>query len=241
MQLIPAMDIIDGEVVRLAQGNYDRKKVYSTDPIKTAREFAKAGVSRLHLVDLTGAKAGQVAHQELFGAIKKETGCVIEAGGGIRSRKEIEMLCRAGMDPETDFFMLGSLPFKNEKEFQAIAEEYGSQILLTVDVWARSVRIAGWQEEAGEEVLPFLGRMQSAGVKNFLVTQIQRDGMLSGPDRELYREICQEYGDISVIVSGGVASMDDLKDLPAGVAGVIIGRAFYENRITLNDIRSYVK
>lgn len=238
MQLIPAMDIIDGEVVRLSQGDYNRKTVYSSDPVETAADFKSAGVGRLHLVDLSGAREGRVVHADLFGKIKRETGCVVEVGGGIRSRGDVELLYKAGIEAD-DFIMIGSLPFKDPEEFEAMAKEIGPQILLTVDVWGREVRISGWMEDAGSEVIPFIERMKQSGIHNYLVTQIERDGMLSGPDTALYEEICKAHPAISVIVSGGVASMDDLKGLPAGVGGVIVGRAYYENKITLEDIRSY--
>lgn len=243
MQLIPAMDIIDSEVVRLVQGDYTRKIVYSKEPLEVARRFAEAGVKRLHLVDLSGAKKGEVVHADLFGKIKQETGVVVEAGGGVRSLDDVKRLFDAGLDPKSDFIMIGSLPFKDPDEFQKIMQEYGPRVLLTVDVWGREVKISGWQEGTSRQITGFMKEMASNGVKNFLVTQIQRDGMLSGPDIELYEELNREAPGLRVIVSGGVSSMSDIQNFPAlqNIAGSILGRAFYDEKITLAEISAYIK
>ncbi|MES0490621.1 MAG: HisA/HisF-related TIM barrel protein [Leptospirales bacterium] len=240
MLVIPAMDIIDSEVVRLTQGDYNRKTVYSDDPLETAKRFQQAGVKKIHLVDLSGAKLGSPVHASLFGQIRTQTGVAIEAGGGVRFLADVDALFEAGLQLDTDQVMIGSLPFKNREEFVLIQKKYAAQILLTVDVWDREVKISGWQEETGQDIFSFIQEMKDSGITSFLITQIKRDGMLNGPDIELYQEIDDRFTDISVTVSGGVSSVKDMTDFPKmkTVTGIILGRAFYENHVTLDDIKN---
>jgi len=241
VQLIPALDIIDGCVVRLSQGDYEKKTVYSENPADVALQFKRAGVKRLHLVDLDGAREGKPVHAELFGEIKKQTGCVIEAGGGIRSLEDFERYFQCGLNVEEDFIMIGSLPFKDPEAFYEIQKKYLRNILLTVDVWERNVKISGWKVDTNILISDYLEKMVHMGISNILVTQIKRDGMLTGPDTDLYKEISAKFPSLKTIVSGGVSTLDEAPMLNsiAGVDGFIVGRAFYENKITLEGIRGY--
>jgi phosphoribosylformimino-5-aminoimidazole carboxamide ribotide isomerase len=241
MQLIPALDIIENCVVRLTQGDYEKKKIYSENPIEVAVKFKEAGVKRLHLVDLDGAREGRPVHAALFGEIKKQTGCIIEAGGGIRTLKDFELFFQPGLNFEEDFVMIGSLPFKDPAAFQEIKEKYSRNILLTVDVWERNVKISGWKVDTNIHILDYLEKMEKIGISNILATQIKRDGMLTGPDLDLYKEISASFPSFKIIVSGGISTIDEapvLKSI-AGVDGFIVGRAFYENKITFDDIRNF--
>jgi phosphoribosylformimino-5-aminoimidazole carboxamide ribotide isomerase len=241
MHLIPALDIIENCVVRLTQGDYDKKKVYSENPLDMALGFRDAGVKRLHLVDLDGAREGKPVHIALFGEIKKKTGCIIEAGGGIRSIANLEDYFQAGLNVNEDFVMIGSLPFTDPDAFYEIKEKYLRNILLTVDVWDRSVRISGWKVDTNIHISDYLRKMESMGVSNILVTQIKRDGMLTGPDIDLYKEISNNFPSFRIIVSGGISHIGEVPGLKkiAGVNGFIVGRAFYENKITYRDIQDF--
>ncbi|MDH5719159.1 MAG: 1-(5-phosphoribosyl)-5-[(5-phosphoribosylamino)methylideneamino]imidazole-4-carboxamide isomerase [Spirochaetia bacterium] len=238
MQIIPAIDLIDNKVVRLSQGDYKQKVIYSDNPVETAKIFAEHGFKRLHIVDLSGAKEGKIIHANLVAEIKKETGCIIETGGGIRSLDDVETLWKAGLNPDEDFIMIGSLPFKNKEEFNRILENYKKNILMTVDVWGTDVKISGWMEDTNMQVVPFLKEMKDLGINNFLITQIQKDGMLEGPDFQLYEEVLSKVADINVIASGGVSSTKDFERLSKikGLSGAILGRAFYDNKISLDEL-----
>lgn len=241
MHLIPALDIIDNCVVRLTQGDYNQKKIYSSDPEQVAEKFRQAGVTRLHLVDLDGAREGKPVHTRLFGEIKQRTGCIIEAGGGVRSIQDFEMYFQNGLKINEDFVMIGSLPFTDPVAFDEIRKKYLKNILLTVDVWERNVKISGWKVDTNIHIREFLESMAKIGISNILVTQIKRDGMLSGPDLELYKEISQEFPAFSVIVSGGISTMEEVPAMQgiSGIKGFIVGRAFYENKISFDDILKF--
>lgn len=241
MLIIPAIDILNGQAVRLQQGDFNKVIVYHDQPEQVAKIFAQSGIRRIHLVDLSGAKQEETVALELFAKIKKASECTIEAGGGIRSYAQVEEFFQH-LDEKQDKVMIGSLPFVNRKEFLKIARRYAKSILLTVDVWQRQIRIKGWQEQTPQNLFSFLREMQSLGIESFLITQIQRDGMLTGADVSLYQEIIQEIPDIKLIASGGVASMQDfitLSQLPQ-VKGAILGRAYYENKITLSQVQEFI-
>jgi len=241
LNLIPAMDLLDNRAVRLEQGDYNKVTVYFEDPAALSLEFEKAGIKKIHLVDLSGARKGIPQHLSLFGEIKKKTGLVIEAGGGIRSFQDAERYFENGLVPGVDQVMIGSLPVKNKTEFGKVVAKYRESILLTVDVWGEDVRISGWAEDTGIDIISFMKQMRDQGIDHFLVTQIKRDGMLNGPDIDLYRKIDQNFRGISVTVSGGVSSMEDITGFPDldTVSGIIIGKAFYEKKITLQQLQSY--
>ncbi len=246
MIIIPALDIIDKEVVRLSQGDYARKVVYHNHPVELARRFCSlAKIHRLHLVDLSGAKSGTPEHAELFGKIRRETNCILEAGGGIRTVADAEKYFDPygnALDANKDFLMIGTLPVKNPEEFGRILERFPGRILLTLDVWEEELRISGWQESAGMMLFPFLEKMIALGVRDYLITQIRKDGMLLGPDFPLYRKVLEAFPEIRLTASGGVSSLEDLRELEKipGLYGAILGRAFYEDRITLKDLGEYL-
>lgn len=242
MLIIPAIDILNGQAVRLQQGDFNQATVYHDHPEEVAVAFAQNGVKRIHLVDLSGAKAEKSVALQTFAKIKEATSCVIEAGGGIRTLDEVENFF-SHLDDRQDKVMIGSLPFTNEKEFLKICERYANSILLTVDVWQEQIRIKGWQEKTEQNLFLFLQRMMKLGINNFLVTQIKRDGMLSGPDVSLYKKILQEIPSIKLIASGGVSSMKDMEELSqiAGIEGAILGKAYYEKKVSLEQVREYIE
>jgi len=241
MHLIPALDIIENHVVRLTQGDYNQKKIYSEDPVGVALKFKDAGVDRLHLVDLDGAREGKPVHIPLFGKIKEKTNCIIEAGGGIRNISDFENYFQCGLNINEDFIMIGSLPFLDPDSFQEILEKFSKNILLTVDVWERNIRISGWKVDTNIHIIEYLAKMEKLGISNILVTQIKKDGMLSGPDMDLYSEIAASFSSFRVIVSGGISGMEDVSKMRkvTGLEGFIVGRAFYENKISIEEIRDY--
>lgn len=241
MLIIPAIDILNGQAVRLQQGDFDKVTVYHDHPEELAVTFAQSGIRHLHLVDLSGAKQEQTVALKLFAKIKELSQCTIEAGGGIRSYEQVENFFQH-FDTSQDKVMIGSLPFTNRREFLKIANRYAKSILLTVDVWQRQIRIKGWQEQTSQDLFDFLQEMQLAGIENFLITQIQRDGMLNGPDVFLYQEIIQKIPNIKLIASGGVSKIQDFIDLLpfSQIEGAILGRAYYENKITLPQVQEFI-
>lgn len=240
MLIIPAMDLIDNQVVRLEQGDYSKVTVYHREPLTLAKQFYEAGISRLHLVDLSGAKAGKPVHTQLFNEIKQATNVVIEAGGGLRSLSQVTNLFTNGLVPKKDFAMIGSLPFLNRAEFNKICDEYPQSILPTIDVWGTEIRIAGWQKDSGTQIFDFINEMLMMGLTEFLVTQIKKDGMMSGPDYQLYQELLKKSPSARFIASGGVSCVDDLKKLrDAGLYAAILGKAFYEGKVTLDDVAQF--
>lgn len=242
MIIIPALDLIDNCAVRLTQGDYKQKTIYSENPVDLAKSFCSLrNIQRLHLVDLSGAKAGSPRHTRLISQIKKETNCIIEAGGGIRSLENADSFFNEGaLDDQKDYLMIGTLPVKNPDEFERILNKYTGRILLTLDVWGEELKISGWQEETGIHLYDFMERMISLGVGDYLITQIKRDGMMNGPDFNLYENVLRRFPGIRLTASGGVSSIDDFKQLNEipGLYGAILGRAFYENKITLDDLRN---
>lgn len=237
MLIIPAMDLIDNQVVRLEQGDYQKKTVFSDNIIETAHAFKKAGFKRLHLVDLSGAKAGKPEHASVIGKVASQLNMTIEAGGGIRTVEDFDLLYNSGLDRSRDFVMIGSLPFKNRPVFDQILDDTKGNVLLTVDVWGEEVKISGWQEATSVNLFTFLQQMIDAGIQDFLVTQIKKDGMLAGPDFELYEKILEQFSSIRLIASGGVASVEDLQKLSQikNLYGAILGKAYYSQRIPLSD------
>lgn len=241
MLLIPAIDILNKQVVRLRQGDFQQVQVYSNDPVATAVDFAHSGVKHLHLVDLSGAQQQRSLSLDIFARIKQATSCSIEAGGGIRSLGDAENFF-ARLDTKTDKIMIGSLPFTDADEFFKIVQKYAASILLTVDVWGEEIRIKGWQEKSSVNLFEFLQNMLSLGIENFLVTQIRLDGMLSGPDIKLYRKILQKFPKIKLTASGGVSDMQDFTELSQlkNIQGAILGKAFYEGKVSLADIKNFL-
>ncbi len=240
MKLIPALDILDGKVVRLKQGDYAQVTVYHERPLDLAWSLADHGAERLHLVDLMGSKTGRICEGKLFTEIRRTVNIPCEVGGGIRSRDDFSYYFDNGFALAKDFVMVGSLPFIDRPAFDAIVAEFGPSLLMTVDAWGDEVKHSGWLKDSGYKVETLLREMTALGVQNFLVTQIRKDGMMQGPDFELYAGLQKLFPAINLIASGGVSSMDDLEALQKQkLYGAIIGKAFYEGKITAPMIRDF--
>jgi len=241
MKLIPALDLYDGKVVRLEQGDYNKIKVYHEKPVDLAFYFADHGVDRLHLVDLRGSKEGKICEGRIMTEIRRTVNIACEVGGGIRSRDDAQYFFDHGFSQGKDFIMIGSLPFTDRSAFDKIAEDFAQSILMTVDVWGREVKHSGWLKSAGTQVFDLIGDLEKMHLKNFLVTQIKKDGMLTGPDFELYEELQSRFPAVKLIASGGVSSMKDLEQLAEkNLFGAIIGRAYYEHKITAQAIKDFI-
>ena len=239
MQIIPAIDLLESKVVRLSQGDYNKVKIYSDSPLSIAQEFADHKFARLHIVDLSGAKNEKPFHTQLIHDIKQATNCQIEMGGGIRTYSQVKHIFDTCLDHETDYVMLGSLPFKDSDEFEKIVVDYANNILLTLDVWGESIRISGWREDAKKNIFEYISKFRKEFIINsFLVTQIKSDGLLDGPDIPLYQKLLAENPHINLIASGGISSVEDIKKLAqvTNVDGIVVGKAIYEKKISLDEI-----
>lgn len=233
--IIPAIDIIDGKCVRLTQGDYEQKKIYNENPLEVAKEFEDAGVKRLHLVDLDGAKKGQVVNWKVLEAVAGKTGMVVDFGGGIKRDEDIRVVFEAGAKLAT----IGSVAVKQPELFFSWVEEYGAEkIFLGADVKDEMIAVGGWLETTGVSVFDFLRGNMEKGVKEIFCTDIAKDGLLQGPSTELYKKIIAELPGIRLTASGGVSEMADVEALrDAGLAGVIIGKAIYEGRIQMSELK----
>lgn len=236
IELIPAIDIIDGKCVRLTKGDYGQKKVYNDDPVAQAKEFEKLGMKRLHVVDLDGAKAKHVVNVDVLRGITAATGLKVDFGGGIKSDDDIEKAFAAGVSLVT----IGSIAVSQPDTFMRWLDRYGAdKVILGADVRNGLVSINGWKEDTSEKLLPFLARYVKAGVKNVLCTEISRDGTLSGPSTDLYREVMEAFPGIHLIASGGVGRNEDIIELDeAGIPAVVFGKAWYEGKINLEELKA---
>ena len=234
IELIPAIDIIEGKCVRLTQGDYNSKKIYNENPVEVAREFADYGIRRLHIVDLDGAKSQHVVNHKVVEQIRQATDLVIDFGGGIKSDEDLRKAFGAGASMVT----IGSLAVKEPATFLRWLSLFGSEhIILGADVKQGNISINGWQEEDGEQLVPFVRRYVDNGVKQVLCTDISKDGMLQGPSVDLYRQLLSTFPDLYLIASGGVSCIDDIKALDAaGVPAVVFGKAIYEGKINLSEL-----
>ncbi|MBR3454472.1 MAG: 1-(5-phosphoribosyl)-5-[Bacteroidaceae bacterium] len=234
IELIPAIDIIEGKCVRLTQGDYNCKKIYNENPVEVAREFADYGIRRLHIVDLDGAKSQHVVNHKVVEQIRQATDLLIDFGGGIKSDDDLHKAFDAGASMVT----IGSLAVKQPETFLRWLSLFGSEhIILGADVKQGNISINGWQEEDGEQLVPFVRRYVDKGVKQVLCTDISKDGMLQGPSVDLYRQLLSTFPDLYLIASGGVSCIDDIKALDAaGVPAVVFGKAIYEGRINLSEL-----
>ena len=235
IEIIPAIDIIDGKCVRLSQGDYTRKIIYNEDPLEVAKMFEDSGIQRLHLVDLDGAKAHHIVNYKVLERIALNTKLVIDFGGGLKSDKDLEIAFEAGAAMITG----GSIAVKSPETMVSWIENFGSdRIILGADVANRKIAVSGWKEDSGLDLFTFISKWQKKGIDKVISTEISRDGMLQGPAIQLYKEILQQNPDIYLIASGGVGSAQDVLDLEKiGVPAVIVGKAIYEGRITPADIR----
>ena len=234
IELIPAIDIIGGQCVRLTKGDYDQKTVYRDSPAEVAKEFEEIGFKRLHVVDLDGAKSKHIVNSDVLNRITTDTQLVVDFGGGIKTDEDIEKAFAAGASMVT----IGSIAVTNPDLFMGWVEKYGAKrIILGADVRHGKISINGWKEDSSEDLLPFLKKYVDAGVKNVLCTEISKDGTLTGPAIELYMSMMAAYPELHLIASGGVSSIDDIKALEtAGIPAVVFGKAIYEGKINLKEL-----
>ncbi len=237
IEIIPAIDIIGGKCVRLSQGDYDRKTVYNENPLEVARMFEDAGLKRLHLVDLDGAKAKHIVNYKVLEQIASITNLVIDFGGGLKSDEDLKVAFESGAAMVTG----GSIAVKEPEIFLSWLEKFGSEkIILGADAKDGNIAVSGWQESTELSVIEFIAEFHEKGISKVISTDISRDGMLTGPAFELYAEIMETLPKVEIIASGGIASMDDIYKLAEmGVSGVITGKAIYEGKISLKDIERY--
>ena len=223
IELIPAIDIIGGQCVRLTKGDYDQKTVYRDSPAEVAKEFEQIGFKRLHVVDLDGAKSKHIVNSEVLRRVTTDTQLFVDFGGGIKTDEDIEKAFAAGASMVT----IGSIAVTDPDLFMGWLEKYGAEhIILGADVRHGKISINGWKEDSAEDLLPFLKKYVDAGVKNVLCTEISKDGTLTGPAIELYQSIMAAYPGLHLIASGGVSSIDDIKALEAaGIPAVVFGKA----------------
>ena len=233
IELIPAIDIIGGQCVRLTKGDYDQKTVYG-NPLDMALEFERIGFSRLHVVDLDGAKSKHIVNHKILEEITKETSLKVDFGGGIKTDEDIEKAFVSGAEMVT----IGSIAVTMPERFMGWLRKYGPErIILGADVRNGKISINGWKEDSAEDLLPFLKKYIDAGVKNVLCTEISKDGTLAGPAIELYQKVMDAYPQLHLIASGGVSSIDDIKALDnAGIPAVVFGKAIYEGRLDLRQL-----
>ena len=238
IELIPAIDIIDGKCVRLVQGLYEQKTIYDDQPLSVARHFAGLGVRRLHLVDLDGAKAGRVVNLEILRSIARETSLVIDFGGGVKSDRDIASVFDAGADMVT----AGSIAVRDRSMVEAWLAKYGPEkIILGADTRHGKISINAWQEDTSLDIFEFVQEYMDLGIFRLICTDINRDGMLGGTALELYRALKIRFPRLEVIASGGVSGMGDILELEKeGIDGVIFGKAFYEGKITSQEIKAYI-
>ena len=236
IELIPAIDIIGGQCVRLTKGDYDQKTVYSDSPATMAKEFEALGFQRLHVVDLDGAKSKHIVNDVVLKAITTETNLTVDFGGGIKTDEDIEKAFASGAAMVT----VGSIAVTQPELFMGWLSTYGAErIILGADVRHGKISINGWKEDSSEDLLPFLRKYVDAGVKNVLCTEISKDGTLAGPAIDLYRRIMETYPELHLIASGGVSSKEDIEALDAaGIPAVVFGKAIYEGRIDPREVRS---
>lgn len=234
IELIPAIDIINGQCVRLTKGDYDQKTVYRDSPAEVAKEFEEIGFRRLHVVDLDGAKSKHIVNCEVLRRVTTETHLTVDFGGGIKTDEDIEKAFAAGAAMVT----VGSIAVTQPDRFMGWLEKYGPErMILGADVRHGKISINGWKEDSSEDLLPFLRKYIEAGVRTVLCTEISKDGTLSGPAVHLYSEVMEAYPELHLIASGGVSSLDDIKALDAaGIPAVVFGKAIYEGRIDLREL-----
>lgn len=238
IEIIPAIDMIEGKCVRLTQGDYATRKVYNEDPQEVAKAFEDAGIRRLHVVDLDGAKAGHIVNYRVLEKLAGHTSLVIDFGGGLKQTKDVEIAFDCGAQMVTG----GSIAVKDPETFTAWIARFGSErIILGADAKDRRIAINGWEEATDAELLPFIQKYREQGIEKVICTDISRDGMLEGPAVDLYKEILEAVPEIYLIASGGVSSIADIEKLAeANVPAVIFGKALYEGRITLKELERFV-
>jgi len=239
IEIIPALDILDGKCVRLSQGDYDQKKVYNDDPLEVAKQFEDHGLNRLHLVDLDGAKANRIINYKILERIASRTSLIIDFGGGLKSDNDLQIAFDSGAKMATG----GSIAVKNPETFQHWIDKFGNEsIILGADCRNNRIAVCGWKENTEEDIFSFIGNWRKHGIYKVICTDISKDGMLEGPNIELYRKIIEQDSEIHLIASGGIGCMDDIDRLQeALIPGVIIGKAIYEGRINLKELSKKIE
>lgn len=238
IELIPAIDIIDGKCVRLSQGDYNSKKVYNENPVEVAKELEAHGIRRLHVVDLDGAASHHVVNYRTLEQIASRTSLVIDFGGGVKSDEDLVIAFESGAQMITG----GSIAVQNPERFCHWLQTYGSErIILGADVKDHKIAVNGWKDESACELFPFLEDYIGKGIRKVICTDINCDGMLQGPSISLYKEMLETYPDLYLIASGGVGSTEDIRQLEAtGIPAVIFGKALYEGRITFKELEAFM-
>lgn len=237
IEIVPAIDIIDGKLVRLTKGDYDQKTEYSQDPLEVAKKFESIGITRLHVVDLDGAKGGHIVNYKTLENIAGNTSLIVDFGGGIKSDEDAHIAFESGAKMITG----GSIAVKYPQMFLSWLEKYGSEkIILGADIKNGCIAVQGWLESSDARWQTFLQSYVSRGITQVISTDISKDGMLSGPNVELYKDMMAEFPELHVTASGGVSCMQDVLQLDAaGVPSVIMGKAIYEGRITFHELEKY--
>ena len=238
MRIIPAIDIIDGKCVRLSKGDYNTKKIYNENPVEVAKLFEAHGIQYLHLVDLDGAKSSKIMNHKILEQIATQTSLKIDFGGGLKSDEDLKIAFESGANQITG----GSIAVKNPDLFQEWITKYGAEkIILGADANNEKVAISGWLEDSNQDLVPFIQNYQSKGIQYVICTDIAKDGMLEGPSFELYKKILMQIPNLKLIASGGISTFYELPKLAEmGCEGTIIGKAIYENRITLKQLEKYI-
>jgi phosphoribosylformimino-5-aminoimidazole carboxamide ribotide isomerase len=238
IEIIPAIDIIEGKCVRLSQGDYSQKKIYNDDPLEVAKMFESNGIHRLHLVDLDGAKAKHIVNWKIIEKIATQTRLIIDFGGGLKSEKDLIIAFNSGAAMVTG----GSIAVKNPDIFTNWLNKFGREkIILGADVKEERIAISGWMEDTVLELIPFLKNYVGLGINKVICTDISKDGMLVGPSIDLYKKILKEFPQLYLIASGGVSKIRDVEDLEkSGVPAVIIGKAIYEGMIKMSELKPFL-
>jgi len=238
MKIIPAIDIIDGKCVRLSKGDYNTKKVYRENPLEVAREFESFGIKYLHLVDLDGAKSKHIVNQKVLETLASKTSLQIDFGGGLKTENDIEMAFNSGAKQIT----IGSIAVQNPEFCFEMIQKYGTdKIILGADCRDRIIKTSGWLEDSDQNVIDFIINYQQKGIQQVICTDISKDGMLEGPSTELYKEILSKVN-VQLVASGGISGMEDvIRMKEIGCSGTIIGKAIYEEKISLKEIQKFIE
>lgn len=244
MRIIPAIDIIDGKCVRLSKGDYETKKIYNESPLEVAKEFEAHGIQYLHLVDLDGAKSKHIVNYKVLEQIASQTTLKIDFGGGLKTNEDLRVAFDSGATQITG----GSIAVKDRETFLSWIDAYGAgKIILGADALHEKIAVSGWQEDSKEDLIPFIQAYQENGIVYVVCTDISKDGMLEGPSFDLYKKILDQTGEgienkgLKLIASGGISTYDELPKLAElGCEGTIIGKAIYENRISLKQLENYI-
>ena len=239
MRIIPAIDIIEGKCVRLSQGDYNKKTIYSSNPFEMAQRFEDHGIGFLHLVDLDGAKSSKIINYKILEQIALKTALKVDFGGGLKSIEDVKVAFESGASQVT----LGSIAVSDPETFNDLFEKYGSdKVILGADFLDNKIKTNGWINDTGYDFMDFLEYYISRGIKYVIPTDISKDGMLTGPSTGIYKDILNSFKDVFLIASGGISIIKDLDDLKeAGCEGAILGKAIYENKIELKSLSNFIE